>query len=87
MKTPTLELLKFKLEKRNKNYFYNLFSFLFYNLNQEEFFDYYGQSEIQYLYLPINEIFFFIFGTSLISIGYKFKLRIDIIITTIPILI
>ena len=87
MKTPTLELLKFKLEKRNKNYFYNLFSFLFYNLNQEEFFDYYGQSEIQYLYLPINEIFFFIFGTSLISIGYKFKLRIDIIIIIIIIFV
>ena len=30
--------------------------------------------------MPINEIFFFIVGTILISIGYKYKLRIDIFI-------
>ena len=33
-----------------------------------------------YFWMPINEIFFFIVGTSLISVGYKFKLRIDKII-------
>ena len=38
------------------------------------------QNLIFYFYIPINEIFFFIFGTILISLGYKFKLRIDIII-------
>ena len=30
--------------------------------------------------MPINEIFFFLFGTILISLGYKYKLRIDFII-------
>ena len=38
------------------------------------------QNLIYNFYMPINEIFFFLFGTILISIGYKYKLRLDYII-------
>ena len=38
------------------------------------------QNLIFYFYIPINEVLFFIIGTALISLGYKFKLRIDIFI-------
>ena len=40
-----------------------------------------------YLWLPFNEIIFFIVGVSLITIGYKFKLRIDIFIIILIFLI
>ena len=39
-----------------------------------------NQNLIYNFYMPINEIFFFLFGTILISLGYRFKLRIDFII-------
>ena len=42
---------------------------------------------IFHFYIPINEVFFFIFGTILISLGYKFKLRIDIIILVLILLL
>ena len=35
---------------------------------------------IDYFWVPFNEIFFFFFGVTLITIGYKWKLRIDIFI-------
>ena len=75
---PLFELLNFTLGKYNKNYFYNLLSLLFFNLSRHEFEN--TKSIIQFLYLPINEVFLFIFGIALISLGYKFKIRIDIII-------
>ena len=37
----------------------------------------YGQTLIDYFWLPYNEISFFIIGVIIISIGYKCKLRID----------
>ena len=39
-----------------------------------------SQDIFDYFWMPLNEIFFFIFGTILISFGYKLKLRIDYII-------
>ena len=51
---------------------------LMYYLGDEEFEN--RQNIIQYFYVPLNEIFFFIFGTILISLGYKFKIKIDFII-------
>ena len=39
-----------------------------------------GQNLVDYLWLPFNELFFFLFGIFLITIGYKIKLRIDILI-------
>ena len=75
---PVFELLNFTLGKYNKNYFYNLLSLLFFNFSRHEFEN--TKSIIQFLYLPINEVFLFIFGIALISLGYKFKIRIDILI-------
>ena len=78
-KTPFMELYKYNL-KDDKFFFIKFFSFLLFNTGSYEFLKI--QNLVQYYYLPINEIFFFIFGTLLISIGYKFKLRIDYIIFT-----
>ena len=76
---PMSELFHNVLEDNNDKFFYNLLSFLFYNCQEDELFT--NESAIiQYLYLPINEIFLFIVGIALISFGYKFKLRFDIII-------
>ena len=73
------EIFHNQLEEHSIKYFYYLLSFLFYNIKDDELFT--NESVfIQYLYLPINEIFLFIYGIALISIGYKFKLRFDIII-------
>ena len=38
------------------------------------------QKLINYFWIPFNEIYFFIFGVILITIGYKCKLKIDIFI-------
>ena len=38
------------------------------------------QNLIFHFFMPLNEIFFFVFGIILISLGYKFKLRLDFII-------
>ena len=84
-RNPMIELFKNRLEKNNSNYFYNLFSFLFYNLFNREFEK--EQSAIQYLYIPINEVILFIFGVLLISLGFRCKVRIDIIIIVIFLLI
>ena len=45
------------------------------------------QNLIFYYYIPINEVLFFILGTALISLGYKFKLRIDIVIFVLILLL
>ena len=37
----------------------------------------YQQTLIDYFWMPYNEISFFIIGVTIISIGYKYKLRID----------
>ena len=46
-----------------------------------------GNNLLHYFWLPFNEIFFFIFGVILITIGYKKKYRIDkFILFLIPLL-
>ena len=49
----------------------------------------YYQSLIDYFWLPYNEIFFFLMGLIIMTIGYKYKLRIDyfLIISTLVIFI
>ena len=64
--------------KITKIFLQNYFLFLLYNSETNEFIK--RQDLVQYFYLPINEIFFFVFGTSLLSIGYKWKIRIDNVI-------
>ena len=69
-----------ELKQNNSGYFINLISFLFYNIRNEENIFINESAFIPYLYLPINEIFLFIVGIALISLGYKFKIRFDLII-------
>ena len=71
---PMLEIFKYNFENSNENYVEHLFMYLMYYVGDEEFAN--RQNIIQYFYVPLNEIFFFIFGTILISLGYKFKIKI-----------
>ena len=75
-KRPTWEVFKYFIDKE-ENLLIRFFTFLF-SLKESD--KSMKQNLIFYYYIPINEVFFFIFGTALISLGYKFKLRIDIII-------
>ena len=80
IKNPTTEVFNEELIQFNKEYFFNFISFLFYNIKDKDEIFAKESAFIPYLYLPINEIILFIIGISLISLGYKFKLRFDIII-------
>ena len=80
LRNPSSEAFNEELIQYNGGFFYNLISFMFYNIiNEDEIFEK-KSAFIPYLYLPINEIIFFIIGIALIFLGYKFKLRFDIII-------
>ena len=84
-KRPMTEILKFNLELNNKDYFINFFDFLLAYIGDLTFNN--KQNIIQYFYIPLNEIFLFLFGVILISLGYKFKFRNDIIILILILLI
>jgi hypothetical protein len=78
-KGPAWEIFKRKiLDKPESDFLLNLLTIKSLSISKDE------KKEIgnlfDYFWMPINEIFFFIVGTSLISVGYKFKLRIDKII-------
>ena len=62
-----------------KNFLIQSFTLLF-NLGSDQEENKTKQNLIYYFYMPINEIFFFVFGIILISFGYKYKFRIDYII-------
>ena len=80
LNNPMTEAFDEELKENNAGYFYNLVSFLFYDIKDEKKIFAKESAFIPFLYLPINEIFFFIIGIAIISLGYKFKLRFDIII-------
>ena len=84
-KRPMMEILKYNLETNNQDYFLNFFDCLLGYFGDISFKK--KQSIIQYFYVPLNEIFLFMFGVIFISIGYKYKLRNDIIIMFIILLI
>ena len=77
-KRPTMEIYKYNLDKENYLFYGKLFSFLLVNSANNKFTK--RQNLVQYFYLPLNEMILFLFGTILISIAYRFKLRIDLII-------
>ena len=81
LKRPMTEIMKFNLELNNKEYFINFFDFLLAYIGNLTFNN--KQNIIQYFYVPLNEIFLFLFGVILISLGYRYKLRNDIIIIII----
>ena len=82
-KRPTWEIFKYFIDN-DKKFFMRFFTFLIYLDDKDSSIK---QNLIFYFHIPINEILFFIFGTGLISLGYKFKLRIDIIIFALILLI
>ena len=80
-KRPMLEILNYNLKENNSNYFIYFFELLLAYIGDYKFEN--KTNIIQYFYVPLNEIFCFIFGIILFSIGYKFKWRNDIIIIII----
>ena len=80
-----MKILKYNLEKNNKEYFLNFFDFLLGYTGDPKFKT--KQNIIQYFYVPLNEIFLFLFGVILISFGFRYKLRIEILIIIIIIVI
>ena len=83
IKRPVWEIFKYFIESEG-NFIWRFFSFLVY-FNEED--NSIRQNLIFFFYIPINEVLLFLFGTALISLGYKFKLRIDIIIIVIILLV
>ena len=84
-KRPIMELYKYFMEEKTDYFLVNFF---------EYFTNFLGEHDLkisidifQYFYVPLNEIIFFILGTILISLGTKFKLRIDYIIIVLFFLI
>ena len=78
---PSWEIFNNKILKKPESmteFFLNLFMIKSFYISKDE------RKEIgnlfDYLWMSFNEIIFFILGTSLISIGYKFKFRIDYLI-------
>ena len=82
---PLMEIYRYNLKNNDKYFFGGLFSFLLFSEGNNEFKK--RQNLIQYFYLPLNEMFLFIFGILLLSIGYKYKLRIDYIIIILGIIL
>lgn len=75
---PIIELFNenvLSIPKDSSNFFLSLLTIKSFDMNKID-------SRVKhyltdFFWMPINEIFFFIIGTILISIGYKYKLRID----------
>ena len=84
-KKPMLEILNYNLKYNNSNYFVYFFELLLAYIGDYKFEN--KMNIIQYFYVPLNEIFCFIFGVIFFSIGYKCKWRNDIIIIIIILLI
>ena len=82
-KRPLWEVFKHFITNEG-NFIRRFFTFLVYFEEKENLL---RQNLIFYFYIPINEVLFFIIGTGLISLGYKFKLRIDIIIFILILLV
>ena len=75
---PMMEIYHYNINEHDEYFFERLITFLLFNGGNNEFRK--RQNLIQYFYLPLNEMFLFIFGTAIISFGYLFKFRIDFII-------
>ena len=76
------ELFQFFLKLLNINSFLDIVKSFSKDYDSE-----YSQDLFDYYWMPFNEIFFFIFGVILISLGYKLKIRIDYVIISLIIII
>jgi len=79
LKRPAWVLFEHYL-KNEKNFLLRAFTLLFNFEGADKGYDKTRQNLIYNFYIPINEIFFFIVGTILISFSYKYRLRLDFII-------
>jgi len=75
---PMMEIYHHNINEHDEYFFERLITFLLFSGGNNEFRK--RQNLIQYFYLPLNEMFLFIFGTAMISFGYLFKFRIDFMI-------
>ena len=75
---PMMEIYHYNINEHDEYFFERLITFLLFSGGNNEFRK--RQNLIQYFYLPLNEMFLFIFGTAIISFGYLFKIRIDYMI-------
>ena len=75
---PMMEIYHYNINEHDEYFFERLITFLLFSGGNNEFRK--RQNLIQYFYLPLNEMFLFIFGTAMISFGYLFKFRIDFMI-------
>ena len=75
---PMMEIYHYNINEHDEYFFERLITFLLFSGGNNEFRK--RQNLIQYFYLPLNEMFLFIFGTAIISFGYLFKFRIDFMI-------
>ena len=75
---PMMEIYHHNINEHDEYFFERLITFLLFSGGNNEFRK--RQNLIQYFYLPLNEMFLFIFGTAIISFGYLFKFRIDFMI-------
>ena len=82
-KRPVWKIFKYYLDDE-EDFFKRFFSFLFEKSDDDNGIK---QHLITYFYMPINEVFFFIFGTLLIFFGYKYRLRTDLIILILILII
>ena len=73
-----MEIYHYNINEHDEYFFERLITFLLFSGGNNEFRK--RQNLIQYFYLPLNEMFLFIFGTAIISFGYLFKIRIDYMI-------
>jgi hypothetical protein len=83
-RNPIKELYKYNNE-HDENFYERFFSFLLYSSGTNEYNK--RQNLVQYFYIPLNEMFLFLFGIAFISLGYKCKLRIDYFIIILTLLI
>ena len=76
--SPTWEIFKEKVIKLSESKLKTFLKFLTFKINNIKIdHERLSQDIFDYYWIALNEIFFFIFGTVLITLGYKFKLRID----------
>ena len=75
---PMMEIYHYNINEHDEYFFERLITFLLFSGGNNELRK--RQNLIQYFYLPLNEMFLFIFGTAIISFGYLFKFRIDFMI-------
>ena len=86
--SPGWELFKMKILDNQKTKWGTLINFLTFKI-QDIKIDHqrFNQDLFDYFWIPLNEVFFFIFGSIFISLGHSLKLKIDYIIIALIILL